>query len=118
MHELGIAQSILGIVEEAVPDPGDRARLKSVRVRVGRLSGVLADSLDFCFTALVDGTALSAARLAIEDVPARITCRSCSAEAEVEDLVFACPSCGGTQVKLVQGMELAVVELELAEGVS
>lgn len=119
MHELSIAHSILDIVREAVPTSRDLARLRVVKVRVGRLSGVLADSLEFCFTALVGDTPLSEARLAIEEVPARIDCGGCGGEFQIDDPIFACPACGSTDVRLITGHELAVAELELdeAEGV-
>lgn len=115
MHELSIAHSILDIVREAVPATGDLARLRVVKVRVGRLSGVLSDSLDFCFSALVGDTPLAGARLAIEEVPARIDCRGCGGESLIDDPIFACPACGSTDVRLIAGQELAVTELELAE---
>ncbi len=115
MHELSIAQSILDIVREAVPAVEDLARLRAVKVRVGRLSGVLPDALAFCFGALVADTALAAARIAIEEVQIEIECASCHTRSAVETLAFACPACAGRDVRLVAGTELAVAELELAE---
>ena len=50
MHELGVAQEILDIVRRYVPDT-EAARVRDVRVRVGELAGVVADSLEFCFSA-------------------------------------------------------------------
>jgi hydrogenase nickel incorporation protein HypA/HybF len=114
MHELSIAQSILDIVHEAVPDPGNRALLRVVKVRVGKLSGVMPEALEFCFDALVAGTPLVGAKLAIEHVPIRLECRDCGVASTVEDLTLACPVCGGG-ARITAGTELAVAELELAE---
>ncbi len=52
MHELSIADSILGAVRtEAARRPG--ARVAKVGLRLGELSGVDRESLSFCFEALV-----------------------------------------------------------------
>jgi hydrogenase nickel incorporation protein HypA/HybF len=65
MHELGIAESILDAVriEAAASRP---ARPVKVGVRIGALAGVDADSLSFCFEALVKDSDLAPLALAIE----------------------------------------------------
>ena len=56
MHELGIAESILDLVGRHAP--ADRGRdVRVVHVVVGDLSGVLPDSLAFCFDALAPTSA-------------------------------------------------------------
>ncbi len=114
MHELSIAQNILEIVEGAVPVE-QAAGVRTERVRVGRLSGVVADSLQFCFGAVVAGTRWSGADLAIESVPAVSECKDCSHRFAIDDAAFLCPSCGGSSIALVSGTELQVVEVELAD---
>ncbi len=114
MHELAIAQSIFEIVEGAVP-AAKAAEVRTVRVRVGRLSGVVADSLDFCFGVLVADTPLRGARLLIDPVPIASQCRDCQHRFTVEDLAFQCPACGGTCLTMVSGTELQVAEIELLD---
>ncbi len=114
MHELSIAQGILEIVQGAVP-ADQMASVQSVRVRVGHLSGVVADSLEFCFGAIAEDTPLRGASLLIEPVPAVSECKACSRRFDVEDLAFLCPSCGSTNITLVSGMELQVAEIELLD---
>lgn len=114
MHELGIAQGILEIVRQYVPET-QAADVRAVRVRVGELSGVVSDSLDFCFGAIVADTAYRGAFLAIERVPTRCRCGACGREFGVDRLVFVCPDCGSPRVNLVAGRELQVVEVELDE---
>jgi hydrogenase nickel incorporation protein HypA/HybF len=70
MHELGLAQGILDIVSEHVPE-GRAGDVRAVRVRVGALAGVVVDSLEFCFGAIVAGTPYAAAVLDVEPCPAR-----------------------------------------------
>jgi hydrogenase nickel incorporation protein HypA/HybF len=69
MHEMGIAESVLEIVRQYVPEPNGQL-VRRVSVRVGEFAGVQVDSLRFCFEAIVAGTPYQAASLAIEQVPA------------------------------------------------
>jgi len=65
MHELGIASSILDAVRkerQRYPD----ARICRVGVRIGEYAGVDAESLSFCFDALVKDSDLEPLELAIE----------------------------------------------------
>jgi hydrogenase nickel incorporation protein HypA/HybF len=114
MHELSIAQNIVEIVQQYVPGTA-MADVRSVRVRVGRLSGIVPDSLEFSFSAIVAGTPLGAARLDIEQVPAICLCEGCSTEFEVADFAFVCPGCGGLNTRLRSGSDLQVVDIELEE---
>jgi hydrogenase nickel incorporation protein HypA/HybF len=114
MHELSVAQGILDLVRRHVP--GDQAgAVRAVTVRLGRLSGVVADSLDFCFGAIVAGTPFGGASLSIEHVPTRARCLDCAGEFEFEGLVFRCAACAGSHVRLVSGDELQVIAVELED---
>jgi hydrogenase nickel incorporation protein HypA/HybF len=65
MHEMGIASSILEAVQkEEMLQRGCRAT--KVGVRIGDYAGVDAESLRFCFEALVKGSSLASLELAIE----------------------------------------------------
>lgn len=114
MHEMSVAQNILDIVRQHVP--AERApAVTSVRVRVGGLSGIIADSLEFCFSAIVAETPLGRARLEIERVAAACDCQDCSARFEPEHLIFLCPGCGSGRARLISGNDLQVVHVELDE---
>ena len=65
MHEMGIAQSVLTIVEEQLAaHPGALAR--TVGLRIGAYAGVDDSSLTFCFDCLKADTPLERAELRIE----------------------------------------------------
>jgi hydrogenase nickel incorporation protein HypA/HybF len=112
MHELSVAQEILRIVHQYVPDPKPNT-LKSVKVSIGKLSNVLKDSLTFCFDAITSDTPLKGTRLDIIELPVKIQCASCNEVAEIDEPVFACPNCGNNQIKVISGTELKVDEIEL-----
>ena len=114
MHELSVAQGILDLVQRHVPIEQAGA-VRAVTVRLGRLSGVVAESLEFCFGAIVAGTPYQAASLAFDYVATRARCADCSGEFEIDDVVFRCQACGGPRVRLVSGDELQVVAVELAD---
>jgi len=115
MHELAIAQNILEIVQQSVPRE-QAAAVRWVRVRVGQLSGVVPESLDFCFSAIASDTNWKGASLAIEQVPTTSQCRDCAHHFEIEDMLFFCPACKGTNIELTSGKELELVEIELEDG--
>jgi hydrogenase nickel incorporation protein HypA/HybF len=114
MHELSIAQSIVDIIRENVP-ASDLPRVRSIHVRVGTMAGVVAESLSFCFEAVVADAGLSGAHLAIETVPLTARCRSCGQTGEIEPYLFRCGSCEGTDLVVVTGREMTVSEVELEE---
>ncbi len=112
MHELSIAQDILDIIRQNLPGDAPR-RVRTVRVRIGDMAGIVPDSLEFCFQAITPGTVCEGATLAIERVPVVLRCNDCGRESALEHLLFACPSCGSTAVAMISGNELHVVEFEI-----
>jgi hydrogenase nickel incorporation protein HypA/HybF len=66
MHELSIALSLIEAVSEEVPRLGPDVTVRSVRIRVGTLSGVAPDALAFAFDAAAADSAIAGARLLIE----------------------------------------------------
>ena len=114
MHELSVAQEILSIVYQYLPNPKSQS-VKSVKVIVGKLSNILPDSLSFCYEALVSDTPLKGSKLDILEFPIKIGCNTCNEESVIELPVFACPKCGNNQIRIVSGTELQVDEIELFE---
>ena len=112
MHELSVAQEIINIVNSYLPE-NKTASVKVVKVKVGKLSNILNDSLTFCFEALTNESHLKGAKLEIVDVPVKVLCLNCKEESEIENPVFACPKCGNNELKMISGMELQVDEIEL-----
>ena len=115
MHELSIAQNILDLVNEQLP-PRDRTRLKSVRLRIGELAGVVPESLEFCITAITSGTEYEGITLALDRVPFVVECKACSKRSTNDEGMFLCPSCFGADMKLISGDELELISVELSDG--
>jgi hydrogenase nickel incorporation protein HypA/HybF len=83
-----------------------------IRLRIGALSGVVPEALEFAFQAISPGTPAAGAKLEIERVPAVAFCKSCQLTFTLEDAVFPCPGCGGWESELRQGRELELAQLE------
>lgn len=116
MHELSICEGILEVTRsslEALPPPPPQ--VSHVTVRIGRLTGIVADSLRYYFGLVTPGTPFDGAALVIEEVPIRGLCADCHARFEIETLSFTCPLCGSGFVELLTGRELQVVSIDTVD---
>jgi hydrogenase nickel incorporation protein HypA/HybF len=109
VHELAITQSVV----EAVTAHTGTARVTTVRLRVGRLAGVVPDAMAFCFELVTAGTTLAGAVLEFEQPEGRGRCRTCGAVFVLADLILLC-DCGSADVEVLAGRELAVASVVLA----
>jgi hydrogenase nickel incorporation protein HypA/HybF len=112
MHELSIMQSALRVALDQARQAGAR-RVHLIRLRIGALSGVVPDALEFAFEALAPGTAAETAKLAIEHVPARFWCATCTREFQSDDMFAECPDCHGLSGELRAGREMELASLEI-----
>ncbi len=110
MHELAVTEGIVASVTERVPG----TRVTCVRLEIGALTGVVADSVRFCFDLVTEGTALEGASLEITEPPARCLCRTCGAEFAPDWPILLC-DCGSADVQVVCGQDLTIVSVEVAE---
>jgi hydrogenase nickel incorporation protein HypA/HybF len=110
MHELGIAEAIVGVVAEAAGG----ARVRRVVVEIGKLSAVLPDALRFCWELASEDTAAQGAVLEIIEMPGRARCKACGAEILLDRAWGVC-TCGGNDLEWVAGAgeELRVREMEV-----
>ena len=109
MHELAITESVV----DAVTERTGTTPVAVVRLRVGRLAGVVPDALRFCFELVTAGTPLEGAALELEEPEGRGRCRTCEAEFVLADLIMLC-DCGSADVEVLTGRELAVASVVLA----
>ena len=112
MHELSIMQSAMNLALAEARRAGAN-RVHEIRLRIGALSGVIPDALQFAFEALADGTLAEGAQLVIEDVPARFWCAACSREFESPNMLAQCPDCRSLSGELRAGREMEVTSMEI-----
>ncbi|MGA3178899.1 MAG: hydrogenase maturation nickel metallochaperone HypA [Verrucomicrobiota bacterium] len=112
MHEYSIMQSALNQALQQARLAG-AARVHEIRLRIGVLSGVVPDALQFAFEALRPGTAAAGAVLTIEEVPARFWCATCRREFVSANLYSECPDCQNPSGELRAGRELELSAMEV-----
>ncbi len=115
MHEAGIANTILEAGRaEAARLAG--ARLTRIGVRVGVLSGVDLQALEFALLVVRVGTDLEHVEIDLQSCPRRNRCVSCGYEFEAADSDEPCPGCAGEKMELIGGNELELSFVEVDEG--
>lgn len=113
MHELSIAQNLIELAEDAAR-PAGATQITRVHVQIGRLAGVVKESLLFCFDVATEGTLLAGAELVVEELPVVVYCPTCDQEQTLAQGVrLRCPVCGTSTPRLVQGRELLLRSVEM-----
>ena len=108
MHEMAITESVVQAICERMGD----APVRRVCLEIGTLSGVVADSVRFCFDLVSEGTTLEGASLEIVQPTGKARCRDCGTEFALDDLLELCP-CGSANRELLAGEELRIREVEV-----
>jgi len=116
VHELALSSAIL----ETALRHADGRKVNSVEMTIGALRQVVKSSLEFYFEIVSRDTACEGARLVCNEVEARVKCNDCSASPwTLDQPIFRCPSCGGSDVEVLSGTEFLVesIDVEEKEGV-
>lgn len=112
MHEMTLAEHILQIIEEAAVAQGF-TQVRTVWMEVGRLSCVETEALQFCFSAVVDGTIAQQAKLEFIDIKGQGRCVQCECEMDISTRYDVCPACGSYAIQVIAGDEMRISELEV-----
>jgi hydrogenase nickel incorporation protein HypA/HybF len=110
MRELEVTQAVVAAV---VDKAGRHARVRTVRLRIGRDAGVVPDAVRFCFDSVAEGTPAAGARLVIDESRGTAECQSCGAGFDLDDLLLGC-DCGSLDVQVAGSDELVVTGVEVA----
>jgi len=111
VHELSLASAVVNTVAKHA----DGRRVTVVNLRVGRLRQVIPDTLGFYFEFVARDSVCEGARLELEVIDARLRCRPCAHEWDIEIPAFRCPQCGGSEVEIASGEEFEVESIEVEE---
>lgn len=113
MHEATIAQNVIDSVCQLIDTGTITGRLSAVVLKVGKLTAVVPEHLQFMFGVLAEDGPLRGVRLQIEEVPIRVRCAVCGNEAEIEEVNFICSRCGSVEIAILSGRELIVDAVEV-----
>lgn len=111
MHEMALAEGILDIVL-SYADKNEAKKITEISVLVGEMTGVVPESLVFCFDSLSKGTKAEGAKLVLKNIPLIARCMDCGNETKIERYNFTCPKCKSLRMEIVSGRELRVESLE------
>jgi len=112
MHELAITQSLFEIVLQHATQ-AQAKKVKSVRLVIGEMTGVVADSVQFYLELLSKDTVAAGIRAEIKMSPARAQCKKCGKDFTAKEMQWQCPACGNEKLEVTGGKELFVESIEV-----
>ena len=114
MHEYSIVEGVLDSVIPAAEKAG-ADKLVCVRLRVGDMTEVVQESLDFMWGICCEqrGPMVEGCRLEVEYVYPRSACLKCSHEFEHDRFHLKCPECGSASTMLLSGRELEIASMDV-----
>jgi hydrogenase nickel incorporation protein HypA/HybF len=111
VHELSLSSAIVNTVVKHA----NGRRVTLVELRVGKLRQVIPDTLEFYFEFVARDTVCEGARLEQQVIDARLRCRGCGHEWEIEIPAFRCPECSSSDVQVSSGDEFEVESITVEE---
>jgi hydrogenase nickel incorporation protein HypA/HybF len=111
VHELSLSSAIVNTAAKHA----DGRRVTVVNLRVGKLRQVIPETLSFYFEFVARDSVCEGAALNQEVIDARLRCRPCVHEWEIEIPAFRCPQCGGSEVEIASGNEFEVESIEVED---
>lgn len=128
MHELALAQQLVGIIEENAKKHGLKS-VKHATLKVGKMAAFKPENVQFCFDSYQKSDLLKDVKLQIIETAVVLHCNACDyewADARFDDIDFAhdiahnpiqyqpplCPECGSTNSKIIAGNEMQLIDIE------
>ncbi|MBU0528841.1 hydrogenase maturation nickel metallochaperone HypA [bacterium] len=102
-----IAMNIIDIVCQKANDENAH-KINSVELEIGELSGIMIDSLEFCFEAACKNTIADGAELNIHKIKAEAFCKSCNNNFNMKSNFSPCPTCNNFDFEILKGKELSI----------
>lgn len=113
MHELSVARNLVELIQKETP-PGELQFVRTVNIRIGEFAGIVPESLEFCYTVLVEGTPLALSHISFECVPFKIYCAGCGRSSHHPHGSLFCPHCANPASSIISGLELELANIEIA----
>ncbi len=121
MHELSIAEAILDNITQIVDQQKIDKTVKQIKrvtrinIELGNYSGIIAESLKFCFPLVAENTIAAKARLNIKNIPLCLKCDKCLSTSFPKDFIMMCPKCDSTEVTILSGQEFTIKSIDIIE---
>ncbi|MEN8191170.1 MAG: hydrogenase maturation nickel metallochaperone HypA [Bacteroidota bacterium] len=107
MHEVGIAQNILEIIENEVKN-NSASTVNRVKLIIGEFTGIVKEALEFALDIIKKNTVAHDAKFEIETIKLKTFCQECDKTfIGQNESYFLCPNCGKT-LDIVEGKEMRI----------
>jgi len=111
MHEVSIIQNVIKIVIDKATE-NKFTKVNKVSLKIGELSAVMPESLNFAFKSCIMDTMLEGSTLEIEKVKAVAECSDCTQEFPIDHFNKLCPCCNKFSSSIISGYELYINTIE------
>lgn len=113
MHEMSIVDGVLKTVDESARAAG-ATRVLSVKLRIGDMTEVVREALDFAWEVMTDDDPLAkGCELEVEEIHPRSVCVQCGYEFDHDRFHCRCPKCGSGQTLTTRGRELEIASIDI-----
>lgn len=112
MHEISIMESTLEIAINHAQSQKAK-QIKAIVMKIGELSGVIPQALEFAFEVVKENSIASHATLKIERIPVCCYCQSCQEKFYPTGYIFECPNCHEFSNNILEGKEIELSSLEI-----
>lgn len=112
MHEYSIVQSLIDSCQEHVK-ANDARKVTKVVVKIGVMSGVEPHLFSEAFSVFKEDTVCNDAELVLNVQKVKIECNDCGDIQELQKNEYLCPKCQSENIKIIDGEEMFLMQLEL-----
>ena len=112
MHEYSIVQSLIDSCEENAK-VNNATKVTKVTVKIGVMSGVEPHLLKEAFNTFKEKTICDGCEFVMNIQKVKILCNKCLKESELDKNEYLCPSCEGIDIKVIDGEDMFLMQLEM-----
>lgn len=112
MHEFSIVNALLEMCEKNA-QANNATKITKVEIKIGKLSGVEPYLLETAFDTFKEQTICDGAELVVNLQDLVIKCHTCNTETTLSKNEFACSTCKGTDVSVIDGEDMMLMHLEM-----
>jgi len=112
MHEMSIAINIVDIAVDTARKSSAK-KINEIVVDIGRLAGIIPDSLLFCYDSACKDTIAEGSQLKLNIIQAKAVCDSCGHEFDADSPVPLCPKCENLVLQVSGGRELKIKSINV-----
>jgi hydrogenase nickel incorporation protein HypA/HybF len=111
MHEYSVTKALVDLCNQEA-EKNHFKKVYKINLKVGKFTGFSPECIQFYFDYLKVNTKCSEAKIIFDGIPMRIKCHTCKKDINIDDPIFICPDCGGSNIELISGREFYVEAIE------